>query len=268
MTTLLEPPTEERKEAAPKKKTEQTTIIEALVKLQASLPPIIKDKENPFFSSWYADLASIWDVIRKPMTDLGLCVVQCPEATDGETIRIRTVLLHKSGEFIDSVLVLKPVQALVDKNANERAITPQTMGSAITYARRYALCAMLGIAPEDDDGNAASQRGRAPRAESTETIDGLLPDKQADRPASKWQPFFDACQEASNRDCANGEGQGWNLTDTDRRSIYQQLIALAPEAARDPQEAATWIRNHGSLSLVEDGGLIVGITLKVRKDKT
>lgn len=124
-------------------------LAEALSKAQGKIKGAAKDTANPFFKSKYADLASVWDACREALTENGLCVLQTTE--DGiEHVTVITTLSHSSGEWIRGRLTMKPV-----KN------DPQGIGSAITYARRYALAAIVGVAPEDDDGEAAS--GRTPR---------------------------------------------------------------------------------------------------------
>lgn len=120
-------------------------ISAALVKVQGSLKPAIKDSKNPFFKSSYADLASCYAACRKELSDNGIAVVQPTKDSGNGKIVVETMLVHTSGEWIMGELSLKPVKD-----------DPQAVGSAITYARRYGLCAMVGIAPEDDDGNAAS----------------------------------------------------------------------------------------------------------------
>ena len=94
----------------------------------------------------YVDLPGVWEAIRPLLAKNGLSVVQTFTAwADGPTIV--TTLMHKSGQWVSSELFLKPAKS-----------DPQGVGSAITYARRYALAAMVGVvADEDDDGNAASQ---------------------------------------------------------------------------------------------------------------
>jgi hypothetical protein len=118
----------------------------ALAKAQAKLKPASKDGTNPHFKSSYATLGSIWDAAREVLSPNGLSVIQSFEATEGDTVAITTTLLHTSGQFMGGTLTLRPTKA-----------DPQGLGSAITYGRRYALAAILGIvADEDDDGNAAS----------------------------------------------------------------------------------------------------------------
>lgn len=126
----------------------------ALAKAQAVMQGAKKDSENPFFKSKYADLGSVWDACRDALTKNELAVIQTTEAEDEHgSIPVETMLAHSSGEWISGVLKVRPVKD-----------DPQGMGSALTYARRYALSAMVGVAPEEDDGNAASQSGQPQRA--------------------------------------------------------------------------------------------------------
>jgi hypothetical protein len=124
-----------------------SALASALAKAQSEMSGASKDKVNPHFKSAYADLASVWDACRGPLSKNGLAVLQ-PASAQGPTVTVRTILVHSSGEWIASDLRMTAVQA-----------TPQGIGSCITYARRYALASLVGIAPEDDDGNAASTNG-------------------------------------------------------------------------------------------------------------
>ena len=122
-------------------------LSEALAKAQGSMTGAVKDSANPFFKSKYADLSSVWEACRKPLSDNGLSVVQTSEflPEHPDMVCIVTSLNHSSGEWIRGRLAVKPVKT-----------DPQSVGSCITYLRRYSLQSMVGIAPEDDDGNAAS----------------------------------------------------------------------------------------------------------------
>lgn len=120
-------------------------LTEALSKAQGEMTGASKDKTNPHFKSSYADLAAGWEACRAPLSNHGLAVLQ-PAVADGPRITVTTILSHKSGEWIEADLTMTAAQA-----------TPQGLGSCITYARRYAMFSMVGVAPEDDDGNAASQ---------------------------------------------------------------------------------------------------------------
>lgn len=124
-------------------------LATAMAKAQAEIKAALKDSKNPHFKSSYADLTSVWDACRNALTKNGLSVIQIPNF-EGEEVWLETRLLHASGESISGRYPLRPQQQ-----------TPQGYGSALTYARRYSLAAMVGVvADEDDDGNAAS----APRS--------------------------------------------------------------------------------------------------------
>lgn len=119
----------------------------ALAKAQASIANAGKDGTNPHFKHGYATLKAVWEVCKAPLTDHGLSVVQSPEnVPETQSVQVTTTLLHKSGQWIQSSITM-PVKKW----------DCQGIGSAITYARRYALAAMVGVAPDgdDDDGEAA-----------------------------------------------------------------------------------------------------------------
>lgn len=129
-------------------------LAAALSKAQASITGALKDSANPFFKSKYADLASCWDACRKQLTDNGLAVIQTTDVIDG-VVFVKTTLAHSSGQWI--------VGALPVKTKDE---SPQAQGSGITYARRYALAAIVGLAQIDDDAEAAQGRtGINPRGD-------------------------------------------------------------------------------------------------------
>jgi hypothetical protein len=120
-------------------------IAGALVKFQATVSKVGKEANNPFFKSKYASLANILDTIQKPLSECGLAISQFP---DGNALT--TILLHAdSGEWMESSYVM-PVAKQND---------PQAMGSAMTYARRYALGSILNLnIDDDDDGEKAMGR--------------------------------------------------------------------------------------------------------------
>lgn len=117
-------------------------LTKALMVFSVKIGKIKKENNNPFFHSLYADLPAIQDAIADPLQESGLVVTQLP-CGDG----LITMLAHaESGEYIMANSIMKPV-----KN------DPQSMGSAITYQRRYSLAALLNLnIDKDDDGNAAS----------------------------------------------------------------------------------------------------------------
>jgi len=121
-------------------------LAEALSKAQGAMKPAVKDSINPHFKSTYADLAACWAAIREPLAANGLAVTQ-RLSTDAQGVKVETMLLHTSGEFLRDEFWLPVAQK-----------TPQGYASAVTYARRYSLSAMVGLSSDslDDDGNAAS----------------------------------------------------------------------------------------------------------------
>jgi ERF superfamily len=165
-------------------------INEAILLAQAEMKPVKKDKNNPFFNSKYADLPSVWASIE-PFRKHGLTIVQMPMLSEPSTIAIETRMTHVSGEWYSSVLVLP-----LAKN------DPQSVGSAITYGRRYALGCMTGqVTEDDDDGNAASQSpSKTPyattaRASNAKKVQAMQAPKKP-TPATviddvKWQEFLD-----------------------------------------------------------------------------
>ncbi len=143
----------------------------ALAKAQGALEGAVKDKTNPAFRSRYADLAAVVEAIQAVAPPNGLSYVQSPvNAPDGQpSVGIETMLMHSSGEWILFDPFLLPMSK----------VDAQGGGSAVTYARRYALSSVFGVAPEDDDGNAASRPAfQAPRPQPRRE-DG--PPPQADR---------------------------------------------------------------------------------------
>ena len=123
-------------------------LIEGLAKAQGEFKPILKDTQNPFFKSKYADLATIIAATQPALSKHGLSVMQLPRV-DAHQARVKTILAHSSGQWVSTELMLPAAQG--------SKFDAQTVGSALTYARRYALQAILGVAADvDDDGNAAA----------------------------------------------------------------------------------------------------------------
>ena len=123
-----------------------TDLAKALLCVQRTVQPATKDAENPFTKSWYASLNSVMDACRDALIENGIWLCQYPVSVEQpNTIGLVTKLTHaESGQWQSSLAVVPLPKA-----------DPQGMGSAITYARRYALTAMLGMVTEDDDGEGA-----------------------------------------------------------------------------------------------------------------
>ena len=143
-------------------------LATALAKAQATMAGAKKDSTNPHFRSKYADLASIWEACRDALTSNGIAVVQMTRATAEEAVIVETRLMHSSGEWTEGELLVPVTKA-----------DAQGYGSAITYARRYALAAAVGVAPEDDDGNAAA----AARPTAKQVLPGAMNGADVNREA-------------------------------------------------------------------------------------
>lgn len=127
------------------------SISAAFVKAQAEIEKASKDKSNPHFRSKYADLGAVVDAIKPALEKHGLAFLQ-KFHQDDNGIAVETIIIHESGETMSNGVLRVPA---TKKDA-------QGFGSACTYARRYSLQAAFGVAPEDDDGNAASHPKEVP----------------------------------------------------------------------------------------------------------
>lgn len=146
-------------------------IHAAFVKAQAEMTNPKKGADNPFFNSKYADLTSCWLACKGALAEHDIGVMQ---GVHGE--RMMTTLIHSSGETLND----EGIPLVGYANAKNPM---QAMGAAITYARRYGLCSMLGMAPEDDDGNSLVQdTPQAISAEQATELQSLAEEVGADIP--------------------------------------------------------------------------------------
>jgi len=125
-------------------------VTAALLDAKTRFKPAVKDAENPHFNSRFVSLAGVHDAVDEALLGSKLLLTQQTDflpVDAGVVSLLFTRIIHESGEWLGSRYVLHPVKD-----------DPQGMGSALTFARRYAAMALLGIAPEDDDGTAASTR--------------------------------------------------------------------------------------------------------------
>jgi len=152
-------------------------LYSALVKAQSQIKGALKDSVNPHFKNRYADLASVWDAIRDALHKNGLAVVQLSRIHESGAPVLVTRIIHESGEHVEGEY------PLVCKDPND----PQKLGSATTYARRYALAAALGVIQEDDDGQAAAAPKPAAKPASSKASDyQALLEGFFDKPVAKW----------------------------------------------------------------------------------
>ncbi|OFW58460.1 MAG: hypothetical protein A2133_00840 [Actinobacteria bacterium RBG_16_64_13] len=192
-------------------------LAAALAKAQAEFPSVKKDQtakiesQKGSYSYTYADLASVLEAVRGPLTKNGLALVQ-PMTWSDEHPWLLTRLLHSSGQWIESRYPL----AMYER--------PQEMGSAITYARRYTISALLGIAAEEDDDAAAAEKGTERRQEKA--VDPKPPCPRCE----KTKPVI-----------ASKYGEGWYCMDC--KKGFSTMVTGEPGAA----EAATEFTNKAAI---------------------
>lgn len=155
-----------------------TTIMPLLLKVQKSMESVVKGEVNPFFKSNYADINSVIDVCKTPLNDAGILVLQ-PVGHDELGDYVETILIHaNSGEFVTDKMRLVPTT------------DPQKQGSAITYARRYALQSLLFMQAVDDDGNTASAVSKGTTAPNLPKYEGDTVSITDDSPVWKCPECF------------------------------------------------------------------------------
>ena len=187
-------------------------IAAAFVKAKRDFGPALKDKTNPAFRSKYADLGACIDAVEDALLANGIAFIQ-ETFEDATGVTVQTVFLHESGEAIHCGKLHVPASKQ----------DPQGYGSALTYARRYSLCAACGIAPEDDDGNAASK----PKAVETKA-------KTDANSAAELAKQIEAEAEKNARNCAFVMS-GWEKKKLDGIwallpiSLQDSLLAVWPE---------------------------------------
>lgn len=164
-------------------------LATALAKAQGAIGDALKDKTNPHFKSSYADLASVRAAIQKPLSENGLAYIQLL-STSEDGLDVKTMLIHESGEFVGDTLTVPLGQR-----------TAQAVGSAASYGRRYGLMAIVGIAADDDDGNAAQDAAPNGARKSTRGPDWGKANQAKKR--GDWPAFMAAlkdCQSAHEVD--------------------------------------------------------------------
>lgn len=164
-------------------------LATALAAAQAEIEGAVKDKSNPAFRSKYADLGAVWDAIREPLTKNKLSVVQFPRRTQ-TGVAVRTMLLHSSGQWLAGEMEVPCSKQ-----------DAHGVGSATTYARRFSLSAVVGVAPMDDDGNGAVHGtiGAASRAidQAREDIVAQTGDSRSTYQVNKEKKAADKSREAA-----------------------------------------------------------------------
>lgn len=185
----------------------------ALVNAQKELGTVKKDADNPFFKSKYATLSACIEESRPVLTKNGLAVTQTTLADEGQNVLV-TTLLHSSGQYLRGTYPINPVKQ-----------DPQGIGSAITYARRYAYSAILGLAQEDDYGEKAVTHTAEPVSTASDMLCPIHKVKTVKKTNASGNTFWSHRQ--GNAWCnvdptVVKKGKSDELTDEDYESLMQE----------------------------------------------
>ncbi len=197
---------------------QNTSIYSALAKAQANFRPVVKNCVNPAFRNRYADLQAVLDAVRPALNEQGIFLQQ-NVSSEGNSVTVETILGHESGTISSGKLTMPAVAIKGQLNA-------QCFGSAETYARRYSLCAFLGVSAEDDDDGAGASSQQAPRQEDVLTDADVAQAKNAagqGRDAfTAWGKEFKAKRPGAY---AEFERLGW------KAKLWELAKASTPEGA-------------------------------------
>ena len=200
-------------------------LAAALAKAQKHIKGALKDSTNPFYKSSYADLASVQDAIRDPLSDNELAVVQ-GASSEAARVTVTTLIAHSSGEWISSSL-----------SATAKDESPQSLGSCVSYLRRYGISSLVGVAQVDDDGESAQHR-----------------------PTQKY-PAKGSVESAKEMLTTHA-----HALDDRRKALWNRLLALAMPAGA----AAEWVRTNrisrGGDLTVADFEKLEGLVAAIEKD--
>ena len=221
-----------------------TKLSQAMLKVQQQLQPAIKDARNSFVGNDYATLNSVMETCKDALISHGIWLTQLPTPAPVELgtghIGLETKLIHaESGEWISSTTVIP-----LPKN------DPQGMGSAITYARRYSLCAMLGIVTEDDDANAACGHPKNTRSQRR-PLEGNLSKNRPNRDSTSGKNFSGAseAQQSNQVQLPNIDGVSYRnvLADDGRtcivatgQTLEKKELLRAAGFKWNPQQKVWW----------------------------
>lgn len=186
-------------------------IAAALIDAQAEFKPAVKDATNPHFQSKFVSLNGVLDAVADSLRKHRIAVVQQTDVTDAGGCVLVTRLIHESGEWLGGRYPVRPVKQ-----------DPQSEGSALTYARRYALMSLVGIAPEDDDGHAASQP--APRQRRTRQTEPTMVDTAKDELRAEIFTAGNSVGLATWTDIAS-DFASWSMGEVMGEALLERLIA-------------------------------------------
>jgi hypothetical protein len=187
-------------------------LAAALLKAKAAMPPLVKNANNPHFKSRYATLDAVIDAARPSFDAHGIAVLEYTERTVSlETVQALRLVHTESGETLDSAIPL-----IVKDPSN-----PQQVGSAITYCRRYLWTSAAGLAPEDDDGNAAAH---------------TIPPKAPAKPAAQAAPVDTSKHTQIDQSASKA---AWKAS-AERLSHTLESIGMTTKEAR-----LEWVKRNG-----------------------
>ena len=206
------------------------SIAAAMVKAQAEMPKLLADSDNPYYKSKYIALADLIKEVRPVLAKYGLAVIQGVSGDGEKAVIITTRIIHESGEWIEEAFTM-PVVAKGSKEA-----TPQDYGAAVTYARRYSLAGILGVASEeDDDANSISVQ---------KPIDRTAPVKAAPVKHDDLKPLKDRLVEIMKDPLIKpeereGQKKAWAGTwDTLTRDTLEAAISSWEKVLNERKQAA------------------------------
>jgi len=205
-------------------------LAAALAKAQMEFEPIKKDLENPYYKSKYADLANVISATQPALAKNGLVVIQLPNVSiEARQMTLTTLLLHSSDEWLSNELTLP---AIMDGRDGKQRFDSQSVGAAMTYARRYAYQAIVGVAAEcDDDGNLA--RGGGTKQAAQDVANKKLADAAVKVKAGA--SLFCAWDDA--------EQKGYITGDKDLMSLNRELLLYKGK----------WNQKEGAVIVDADG---------------
>lgn len=181
-------------------------LAPALVKAQGQIEGATKGKKNDHFRSKYADLGAVWDACRDALQANELAVVQLPCEAPGGHVGLITTIVHSSGQTMSA----RYHMPLKDPT------NPQAAGSALTYARRYALSAAIGICPVDDDGNQAASVTGVPKASKPPEVDNVAL-------ADDFRKRFSAAKNAEQQKALFMEARNSPLQEPQKTALLTEL---------------------------------------------
>lgn len=188
-------------------------LAKALAAAQAELEPATKNAVNPGLSNKYADLASCYEACRKVLPKQGLAVSQICLPCDKGMVRVKTILMHTSGQWIAS-------ECTLEAQGNRGVNAAQAAGSAITYARRYGLSAIVGLVADDDDDGCNAGPTQKQRAQQKERVQQVRQQAAESNPDAPTPEMFRALMATLNeRGCKEREEYLAELSDFFGREV-------------------------------------------------